>query len=305
MKRFFLLFAVAIISLATFSANAEAQEAEAVTVDPNFIINLYTGDFVYTPQAQTAKTSSKVLDAIASTVAGEFTEYHDGYADAVRAEILKGLAYTYRLRVKDKYFDQEIDNPNFSLIVDGVIASITSTTKVTVEERKDKNGKKVKYNTTTYQAAVTFTINLKNIKTMAIVNSHTFNVGAGEYSTWFSTRQIALDSAMAAISRSIIKYYDELYPLTAHILELGLAKHDKQKELYIDLGSKHGVYEGLTFGVYKIKTIAGKEARTFLGRIKIKKVEGEEVSFCKVVSGGKDIKKCLEDGEPLLIISRH
>lgn len=303
MKRTCLLIALLIFSASTLSIKAAAQTEEAP--NPNFIINLYTGDITYTPRTADPKTSSKVLDAIASVVAGEYTEDHDGYADAVRAEILKGFSKTYRLRVLDKQFDQNVDNPKFALLLDGVIASVTTTTKVSVEERKDKNGKKTKYSTTTYQAAVHFTLNLKNIETKEIVNSHSFTVASSEYSTWFSTKQSALDKAMAAVSKVVYNYYDELYPLTAHILELGLAKHDKQKELYIDLGSKHGVYEGLTFGVYKIKMVAGREGRTFLGRIKIKKVEGADISFCKVVSGGKDIKKCLDDDEPLLIISRH
>lgn len=306
MKRFFLLIAFAILSVSMFSTRAAAQtEEQEPVVNRNVIINLYYGDITYTPRAHDPKTSSKVLDAIASVVAGEYTEDHDGYADAVRAEILKGFSYTYRLRMLDKNFDPEVDDPKFSLLLDGVIASVTTTTKVTEEERKDKNGKKKKYSTTTYRAAITFTLTFKNIQTKQIVSSHTFTVGGSEYSTWYSTRQTALDKALASIAGVVARYYDERYPLTAHILELGLATHDKQKELYIDLGSQHGVYEGLTFGVYKIKTIAGREARTYLGRIKIKKIEGADISFCKVVSGGKDIKKCLENGEPLLIISRH
>ncbi len=278
----------------------------ADAVNPNCIINVFPGEITYTPKTKDTKTSSKVLDVIASVAAGEFTEDYDGYADAVRAEILRGLSQTYRLRVLDREFDKELDDSKYSIIIDGVIANIATTTKVRTEEVKDKNGNKKKVNRDTYDASIVFTLNLKDVNTQKILNSNTFKVSSSELaSDWFATKQGAMDKAVSYVARVVCEYYDHAYPLTATILELGLAKHDKQKELYIDLGSKQGVYEGLTFGVYKIKKVAGRDAHTYLGRIKIKKVEGEEVSFCKVVSGGKDIKKCLENNEPLLIISRH
>ena len=61
--------------------------------------------------------------------------------------------------------------------------------------------------------------------------------------------------------------------------------------------------EGTHFTVYVIGSIGGKETRRQIGRLKVNAVEGDEVSRCKVVSGGKDIKTALDAGQGLLIIS--
>ena len=61
--------------------------------------------------------------------------------------------------------------------------------------------------------------------------------------------------------------------------------------------------EGTHFNVYVIGSIGGKETRKQIGRLKVKSVEGDEVSLCKVVSGGKDIKAAIDAQQQLLIIS--
>ena len=56
-------------------------------------------------------------------------------------------------------------------------------------------------------------------------------------------------------------------------------------------------------GVYEIKTIAGREARSEVGKLRIEAVEGDDISRCKVQSGGKDIKAALDAGQKLRVIS--
>jgi hypothetical protein len=92
-------------------------------------------------------------------------------------------------------------------------------------------------------------------------------------------------------------------PLQANILEGGATKKDKQKEVYIDLGSNEGAFEGLHMAVYTIKIIAGREAKSQIGKLKIEAVEGVDISRCKVQSGGKDIKAALDAGQQLQVIS--
>ena len=73
--------------------------------------------------------------------------------------------------------------------------------------------------------------------------------------------------------------------------------------MYIDLGSSEGAYKGLHMGVFIVKTIAGREARQQIGKLKVETVLGDDISLCKVQSGGKEIKKAIEAGEQLLVIS--
>ncbi len=73
--------------------------------------------------------------------------------------------------------------------------------------------------------------------------------------------------------------------------------------MYIDLGQRDRVYSGMHFNVYTVQTIAGKEAKKEIGRLRITEVMGEEISLCKVTSGGSNIKTAIENGEKLLITS--
>ena len=92
-----------------------------------------------------------------------------------------------------------------------------------------------------------------------------------------------------------------MYPLTCEIIERGGIKNDKQKQVYIDLGSAQGLQEGQTFAIYVKKMIGGKEARQQVARLRVKKIEGEEVSFCKVLSGGRDLKAALDEDLDLIV----
>ena len=56
-------------------------------------------------------------------------------------------------------------------------------------------------------------------------------------------------------------------------------------------------------GVYIVKTVAGREAKSQIGKLKIEAVEGDDLSRCKVQSGGKEIKAALDAGQQLQVIS--
>lgn len=307
MKRmkFMALFAGLAASLTLIPTVSRAQDKE-VGFDRNHVFDLYVGDIYYTPKSQDKKSSSKVLDVIASVVTGEFSENHDSYADAVTAQIVKGLSWAFRFNVRDRLFNPDTDKSDYALTIDGSIASITSTAKVFTEEKKDKNGKVTKRTYENYRAVILFTLTLKDLNG-TIINSNTFSVESNEYSSssWYSSRQKALERALSLVANYVARYYDEVYPLTADIIEVGAEKNNRQKELYIDLGSSHGVYVDLTFGVYQLTEVNGRTSKHYLGRIRVKEIQGPDVSYCKVVSGGKDIKKCLDNDQPLLIISRH
>ncbi len=79
---------------------------------------------------------------------------------------------------------------------------------------------------------------------------------------------------------------------------------DKQKEVYTDLCKTNlGAYKGLKLAAYTVKTIAGKDAKTQVGKLKRESVQGEEISLCKIQSGGKEIKNVLDKGETIIVKS--
>ncbi len=190
---------------------------------------------------------------------------------------------------------QVTPNEATNLIVDGTVNYISTTREL--RTRSDKKEKIPEF-----YAQIGLTLNLKDAASGNVINSQVFEVNKSSWS-WFKSTDSAIKDALEGLRKKLVRYYNSAFPYSAHILERGTEKKDKQKELYIDLGASHGLQEGTHLAVYVIGSIGGKETRKQIGRLKVNAVEGDEVSLCKVVSGGKDIKAALDAGEQLLIIS--
>ena len=117
------------------------------------------------------------------------------------------------------------------------------------------------------------------------------------------TEESAITSTLRKLSAYVGGYCNRKYPIYGTILESARQSKDKQKEVYIDLGTNLGAYKGLHLTAYTVKTIAGKEAKIQVGKLKIMDVQGEDISFCKIQSGGKEIKNILDKGETIFVKS--
>lgn len=275
-----LFFSFLLLSVAT----AQAQEARNA--------HLYTilDKVEYTPKKKT------VLDVITDVlVTGETTTDNSEYIAPVRAAIVKGLAATHRMSVVDGIDDMPKDMAP-AYYMDATISSLSTTTKTEVVDEK-KNTKR-----TLYKVFVSVILHLKDTRSGEVTASPQFNVS--EYSmTWVTSAQTAMSDALGELSKEVCKYFNRFAPLYANIVEGARDNNDKQKEVYIDLGEKDGVYKGLHFNVFTVKTVAGKEAKKQIGKLKISDVQGDELSLCKVLSGGKDIKAAIDAGENISVRS--
>ena len=234
-----------------------------------------------------------VVGAVLDVLADQTTSEEPGYSDALRASVIMALSNVRRFTVTDGL--QAAPNDETNIIVDGTINYISITRELKMASNKrDKIPQ--------FYAQIGLTLNVKDAVTGTVINSQVFEVNKSGWS-WVNSNDTAIKKALESLRKKIGKYYDTAYPYTAHILERGVEKKDKQKELYIDLGAIHGLQEGTHFDVYIIGSIGGKETRKQIGRLKVKSIEGDEVSLCKVSSGGKDIKAAIDAGQNLLIIS--
>jgi hypothetical protein len=119
----------------------------------------------------------------------------------------------------------------------------------------------------------------------------------------FSTSDQAVKHAIDMLSGSITRWLNNYKPITANFVEAGAVKKDKQKEVFIDYGSREGAYKGMHMGIYHLYTIKGKQGKSMLGKLRIEEVAGEDLSRCKVTSGSKDIKAAIDDGQTLVVMS--
>jgi hypothetical protein len=263
----------------------------AVAQDENAIQNVSVGELTYMIKEAPKSDVGTVVGAVLDVLADQTKTEQPGYTDALRASVIMALGNVRRFMVTDGLQVASDDNTN--LIFDGVINYI-STTRELRTSGKDRIPQ--------FYAQMSLTLNVKDPAAGTIINSQVFEVNRSSWS-WYKSEDSAIKEALEGLRKKIEKYYNTAYPYSAHILERGVEKKDKQKELYIDLGASHGLREGTHFAVYVVGSIGGKETRRQIGRLKVTSIEGDEVSLCKVSSGGKDIKAALDAQKPLLILS--
>lgn len=272
--------------------------AQAAQEGRNAVFTTALNSLQYTPK-ESKQTAGKVIgEVLTAIVAGETTKEMEGYEEAVRAAVLKGLSGARRIKAIDGQLSQEEAAQPNTWYVDGTISTISSTTKIDTWEDKDKK----KHSRTLYSGVVGVTLHFKDAHTDEVLFSPTFNITSSDTS-WLDTAQGALNSAIIALSNRITRYLNQALPLSALIIEGAREKKDKAKEVYIDLGDDDGCVKGMHFDVFTVRTVAGHEAKKKVGRLKVTDVQGDDISLCKVQSGGRDIKSAIDAGEQLLIIT--
>lgn len=289
-KRFFssTLLKVLLITFVCFEqsfANGERNEKILISVNSLSFSKQNT-------KTSAGEVIGKIADAL---LTGQISVQQKGYEDAVRASIVKGISQSHRIMTVDGALKPEEVSAGNAYYVDATIPNIATATKTSISS----DGK---YTTTYYKATISAILHVKDAKTDAVVYSPSFNISDLDLS-WFTSSEEALAKCLGVLSRKITKYFNTTVPLSANIIEGAKDKKDKQKEVYIDLGEEEGAMEGLHFTVYQVKTIAGKEARKQIGKLKIKEVLGNDISLCKVQSGGREIKEALEAGESIVVLS--
>lgn len=262
-------------------------------VEKNVFYKVAIGDFIYTPKEE-KNTVKNTLATVANVLlTGQSTTQQTQYADAVRGSIVAGFGHVIRFNV----VDNGSGNQDNDLVVDGIISNISTTSKTEPSSVKGKPDNQY------YRSLLSVSINLKDAQTDEIVDSQMFSITDSD-GGWISSAEKAIAYSLERLTGKIMAHYNHMFPLNASIIESGEVKKDKQKTVYIDLGTAYGVYEGLQFDIFSIKTIAGKEASIEIGRLKIEKVLGEELSLCKVTKGNKEVKEALDNKVTLQITSR-
>ena len=120
-----------------------------------------------------------------------------------------------------------------------------------------------------------------------------------------STTDDAMGNLTGNLRSEFYRFLMKTFPLKGEIIEKGLEKKDKLKEAYINLGEDMALRKKMTFKVYEIKTVAGRESRKELGRLQVAEVSGADVSLCKITKNGKDINDAIERGAKVIVMSDY
>ena len=291
MKKFF----VAAVALLYCTLTMMAQDSQT---DRNRTYRITLGNVQYAHHNEKMSTGDAIGKVLTGVLTGKVEGQATKYEDDVKNAIVKGLSSAYRFRYNDGLKELADIVTEGNLIVNAVITNIQA--KSDSRTWRDKDDKL--QISTTYTGIVEVMLTFKDARTNEVIANPTIS-GSGMGSSSFSDADKAIRDAIGRMSRRITEWLNKYRPLEANLIEGSTAKKDKQKEVYIDLGSSEGAFAGLRMGVYIVKNIAGHEAKSQIGKLKIEAVEGDDISRCKVQSGGKDIKAALDAGENLKVIS--
>jgi hypothetical protein len=280
---------VVLICAIAFQVNAQENR--------NQTYNITLGNVQYAHHDEKMSAGEAIGKVLTGLATGQVSVQATKYEGDVKNAIIKGLSGAYRFHYNDGLQTGELAEEG-NIVADAIITNIQA--KSNTQTWKDTKGK---IQTSTYYTGIAEAmLTLKDAKTGEVITNTSFK-GQGTTVSSFSTSDQAIRDALGKLSNRISAWLNKYKPLQANIIEGSSAKKDKQKEVYIDLGNSEGAFAGLHMGVFIVKTVAGKEAKSQIGKLKIEAVEGDEISLCKVQSGGKDIKAAIEAGQQLLVIS--
>lgn len=276
------------------SLTVSAQDTQT---NRNQVYNIMLNNVEYTHRDEKLSAGEAVGQILSGVLTGQTSVQASKYEDDVKNAIIKGLSGAHRFRYNDGLAQLKDVVQEGNIVVNAVITNIQAESSTSSLKLKDD----VK-TSTTYRGIVEAMLTLKDLKTGEVIANPSFG-GKGTSFSSYSTSDKAIKEAIAHFATRITAWLNKYSPLQAIIIEGTAAKKDKQKEVYIDLGSSEGAYEGLHMGVFQVKKIGGREAKSQIGKLKIEAVEGDDISRCKVQSGGKDIKAAIDAGEKLRVIS--
>ena len=291
MKKIF----VTAVALFCCTLTMMAQDSQT---DRNRTYRITLGNVQYAHHNEKMSTGDAIGKVLTGVLTGKVEGQATKYEEDVKNAIVKGLSSAYRFRYNDGLKELADIVTEGNLVVNAVITNIQA--KSDSRSWRDKDDKL--QISTTYTGIVEVMLTFKDARTNEVIANPTIS-GSGMGSSSFSDADKAIRDAIGRMSRRIAEWLNKYRPLEANLIEGSTAKKDKQKEVYIDLGSSEGAFAGLRMGVYIVKNIAGHEAKSQIGRLKIEAVEGDDISRCKVQSGGKDIKAAIDAGENLKVIS--
>ena len=266
--------------------------------DRNRTYRITLNNVQYAHHDEKMSAGDAVGKILSGALTGQTSVQATEYEDDVKNAIIKGLSGAYRFRYNDGLVQLDDVTEEGNLVVDAIITNIMANSSSRTWKDKDDKTQV----STTYTGVAEVMLALKDAKTGEILANPSFK-GQGTSASSYSTSGKAILDALNGLSNRIAAWLNNYRPIRANIIEGGAAKKDKQKEVYIDLGSNEGAFEGLHMGVYIVKTVAGREAKSQIGKLKIEAVEGDDISRCKVQSGAKEIKAAIDDGEQLKVIS--
>lgn len=245
-----------------------------------------------------------------------FTGVSNSNAAAVRNAVLAGIATVGRIEMIDAQSESAAANEdlrrtsdNISANDDNVQERLGAIVRIGAEFYVKGNidalnvTHKTSDNKTKAVANVMVTLKLIDPNTGRILNTEQLKF---ENTDIDNNESKAMTNVIAGIKtdQKIERLVDKFFPIECQLIDVDQTKKDAATFVYINAGTLHGVNKSLKFEVFAVKKVAGREAKTKIGELRVEEIQGEDLSLCKVKSGGKEILAKFRAGEKLIVKSR-
>lgn len=268
------------------------------------VTNLFAQDEEITPKAKP------------TVFIESFTGLSNQNATAVRNAILAGIANVGRIEMIDAQSEGVAANEELRRTSNNISAGNDNVTErlgaivrlgaefyvkgnidalsVTHQKSDDKT-----------KAVATSIISLKLIdpNTGRIIKTEQLKFEETNYDNSESKAMTELIAGIKTDSK-VERLVDIFFPIEAQLVDVDKSKKDEATFVYINAGELHGVNKDLKFEVFTVKKVAGREARKKIGELNVEDIQGEDLSYCKVKKGGKEILAKFKEGEKLFVKSR-
>ena len=238
------------------------------------------------------------------------------HADFIRRSVVKGFLERGRHEVVDAKIMTELQTSNDTELIfnplllmqnmqnrmtariDAIRSSdarylISGAVQSTAFKRETVNGDK------RFRCEYVFTLSGYDLSDNKMIGEKTFKLtGEGDSAEEADRR------AFNSLDVQIEFYIDENYKFTTRILKIESPdSKGRLKELYLHCGTSFGVHKGDLFKVYVDTDMNGESVRKLVGKLRVKEVQGEDISRCLIVNGATDIAEAFVDGRRITVLS--
>lgn len=153
-----------------------------------------------------------------------------------------------------------------------------------------------------YDGLINFTLTVLNVADGTVKVSKPFTYSGLNAKTG-DTPEAAVLATTDYVKISMTKFMNENFKVESMIVQIENCGKKGAETVYINCGSAAGIEKGQLFDVFLVKEVAGKKLKTKIGELKAEEVQAEDMTLCKVLKGGAEIKKASDEQKELPVLS--
>lgn len=247
-----------------------------------------------TPFDAVSHVPSKYVKAIQTKVVEAFQ--NTGRFDIVDRTSYNKIKQEKELQKTEDFMDGQVVEQAKMSGAEAIVAGTVNSVDIYLKRVRMTDGTIKEY----YDCTMSVSLKVIDVATGQVLGTKVLNPKRGFMGSFLGSSGIgpktpekAFALTLKKMEKPIQKFVAEYFPIVTSIIQIIEAKKNSAKKVLINTGEADGAKKNQVFSVYEIQelNVGGKKInrKVEIGKLKITKVEGDEVSEAKVVKGNKDI----------------